>query len=46
MRKYHWQSQVTGEILESFTEVVKAFFLDFKHYKIINVRWKYKKEGF
>ena len=43
---YKWQSAATGEIVENFRQVFRVIWVDLTKFHIINLRWKYKKEGF
>lgn len=43
---YKWQSVITGEIVENFWQVLKRVWGDLRIYHIVNIRWKYNKEGF
>ena len=44
--KYCWKSELTGELVRDLYEVLITIFLDCRDYKIWNLNWKYKKEGF
>lgn len=45
MRKFHWVSNVTGELVEGFADVIRAVYEDFRYYHFINLRWKYSARG-
>jgi hypothetical protein len=46
IRKYKYMSQVTGELIPDFWSVIKTIYSDFKTFGIINLKWKYKRDGF
>jgi len=46
MRRYKYMSQVTGELLPNLWSVIKTIYSDFKIYGIVNLKWKYNKNGF
>ena len=43
---YKWMSLKTGEIAENFWQVLKAIWLDLTKYNLLNLKWKYNKNGF
>lgn len=43
---YKWQSVRTGEIVENFWQVLRAMWVDLRKFHIINIIWKYRREGF
>lgn len=43
---YKWMSLQTGEIVENFGQVLKTVWTDLKVYHFLNIKWKYKKNGF
>ena len=43
---YKWQSLKTGEIVENFWQVLKVVWSDLRAYHILNIKWKYNKNGF
>lgn len=46
MKKYKYMSDVTGEIVPNLWAVIKTICFDFKEYGIVNLKWKYNKNGF
>ena len=44
--KYKWQSVTTGEVVENFWQVIRAIWIDLTKFHFLNIKWKYKKEGF
>lgn len=45
MRKYHWYSSTTGEIVESFYDVVRTVLRSLFVYHFIDLRWRYNVKG-
>ena len=43
---YRWESQITGELIENLSGVIKTILEDLKCYKILNWKWKYNRKGF
>lgn len=43
---YKWQSITTGEIVRNFWEVLIVVWEDLTHFHLLNIKWKYRKEGF
>jgi hypothetical protein len=43
---YKWQSVKTGEIVKNFWEVLRVVWVDLSTFHIINIKWKYNKNGF
>lgn len=46
MITYKYMSDVTGEIVPNLWAVIKTICFDFKEYRILNLKWKYNKNGF
>ena len=46
MITYKYMSEITGEIVPNLWTVIKTIYSDFKSYRIINLKWKYNKNGF
>lgn len=46
MKKYHFMSLITGELVCSLHDVATTIIKDFKNHHIINFPWKYSKKGF
>lgn len=44
--KYHYMSQITGEIACTLREVIRIVAFDLLHFGFLNLRWKYDKAGF
>lgn len=43
---YKWQSILTGEIVENLAQVLRVIWVDLTKFHILNIKWKYNKEGF
>lgn len=44
--KYHWMSNVTGEIVCNFIDVIKTIIFDYVDYGVKNFSWQYSHKGF
>ena len=41
----HWVSRITGEIVPTFKDVLRAALFDWRNYRVVNAVWLYNKEG-
>lgn len=44
--KLHYQSLTMGNLLPTFPEVIKQIFESLFKYRTLDLKWKYRKEGF
>lgn len=43
---YKWQSQIMGNIVQNFGEVIKQVFESLFRYHTLDIKWEYRKKGF
>ena len=46
MRKYKWQSLAMGNVVETFGEVIRQAWDSLVRYHIIDIKWRYNRNGF
>lgn len=45
-KTYKWQSMTMGNIVETFGEVVRQAWDSLIHYHVLDIKWKYNRNGF
>lgn len=43
---YKWQSLTMGNIVENFTDVLHQIWESWTQFKVLDIRWKYNRNGF
>ena len=43
---YKWMSTLTGEVVNNFWQVLKAIWIDLTKFHVVNLKWKYNRNGF
>ena len=43
---YKWMSKLTGEIVKNFWQVLGVVLFDLWHFRVLNIKWQYNKNGF
>lgn len=46
MLKYKWQSLTMGNLVEMFGEVICQAWDSLIHYHVLDIKWKYNRNGF
>jgi hypothetical protein len=46
MKTYKWQSVLMGNLAEDFRDVLKEIWVDLTKFHVLNIIWKYNKNGF
>ena len=43
---YKWMSKLTGEVVKNFWQVLWVVWIDLWHFRVLNIRWQYNKNGY
>lgn len=43
---YKWMSKLTGEIVTNFWQVLGVMWFDLWHFRVLNIKWQYNRNGF
>ena len=46
MKKYKWQSKTMGNLVETFSDVIRQVWESLIRYHVLDIKWKYNRNGF